>query len=101
MITDYRPVFNEFYKGGTNIKKLLILRPKLGVLTLFLGESIHDFHIFCTARWVRANAPPHPSPCVKAGLPIYVKFVKIFYLANETWCALTVLSLNFEKGDAF
>ena len=31
VVTDYRPVFNEFYKGGRNIKTILILRPKLGV----------------------------------------------------------------------
>ena len=46
VVTDYRPVFNEFYKGGTNIKKILILRPKLGVQTLFLGNQFMIFAYF-------------------------------------------------------
>ena len=33
-------------------------------------ETVHNFHIFCPASGVRANAP---SPCVRSGLFIYVK----------------------------
>ena len=31
--------FKDFYKVGANLKKILILRPKLGVQTRFLVEN--------------------------------------------------------------
>ena len=43
------------------------------------------------------NAPPHSSSCVWTGLFVYVKLVTLFSLANETWCTVTFLSLDFEK----
>ena len=47
------------------------------------------------------NSERTPSICVQAGYFIYMQLVKLFSLENETWRALTVLSLDFEKGDAF
>ena len=47
------------------------------------------------------NSERTPSTCVQADYFIYVQLVEVFSLANETWRALTVLSLDFEKGDAF
>ena len=52
--------FKEFYKGGWNLKKILILRPKLWVYTQVSGEKLQDFKIICTATGVRLHHP-HPS----------------------------------------
>ena len=63
-----------FTKGGVNLKKILILRPKVGGVNSVSGEKLHDFEIICPAKGVRLQ-PPQP-PClglvISLGCPFFL-----------------------------
>ena len=55
--------FRNFTKGGVNLKKIPISRPKLESKMQFLVKKLHDFEIICPARvW---SHPPQ-TLCVRA-----------------------------------
>ena len=50
-----------FTRGGANLKKILILRPRLGAQTVS-GEKLHRFEIICLDRGGGGGGgvPSHP-----------------------------------------
>ena len=58
-----------FTKGGASLKKILILRPKLGGVNSVSGEILHDFEIICPAGGGGIFTPPTPPP--PRSLPAY------------------------------
>ena len=60
-----------FTKGGASLKKILILRPKLGGVNSVSGEILHDFEIICPAGgggiFTPPTTPPPPLPAYGPG----------------------------------
>ena len=54
--------FKGFYKGGANLKKILILRPIVGGVNSVSGEKLHDLEIICPAP------PPNIHTPLRTGL---------------------------------